>query len=99
MNWQRQGCSKGTARIKRKTLDDFDRDKVDEIVLALLQLTLHDYYRAWKGLIGKRLIGCMRKGGSRIREARQSRWYSPKQVLQNQLACFSTTLGCQANTV
>jgi len=30
-------------------LDDFDRDKVDEIVLALLQLTLHDYYRAWKG--------------------------------------------------
>jgi hypothetical protein len=30
-------------------LVDFDRDKVDEIVLALLQLTLHDYYRAWKG--------------------------------------------------
>jgi Domain of unknown function (DUF6429) len=30
-------------------LDDFDRDKVDEIVLALLQLTLHDSYRAWKG--------------------------------------------------
>lgn len=30
-------------------MDDFDRDKVDEIVLALLQLTLHDSYRAWKG--------------------------------------------------
>ncbi len=30
-------------------MDDFDRDKVDEIVLALMQLTLHDYCRAWKG--------------------------------------------------
>ena len=30
-------------------MDDFDHDKVDEIVLALMQLTLHDYYRAWKG--------------------------------------------------
>jgi len=30
-------------------LDDFDRDKVDEVVLALMQLTLHDSYRAWKG--------------------------------------------------
>jgi len=30
-------------------VDDVDRDKVDEIVLALMQLTLHDSYRAWKG--------------------------------------------------
>ena len=30
-------------------MDDFDRHNVDEIVLALMQLTLHDYYRAWKG--------------------------------------------------
>ncbi len=30
-------------------MDDFDHNKVDEIVLALLQLTLHDYNRAWKG--------------------------------------------------
>jgi Domain of unknown function (DUF6429) len=29
-------------------MDDFDREKVDEVVLALMQLTLHDYYRAWK---------------------------------------------------
>ena len=28
---------------------DYDREKVDEIVLALLWLTLHDEYRAWKG--------------------------------------------------
>ena len=30
-------------------MEDFDRDKVDEIVLALLQLTLHESDRAWKG--------------------------------------------------
>jgi Domain of unknown function (DUF6429) len=28
---------------------DYDREKVDETVLALLWLTLHDDYRAWKG--------------------------------------------------
>jgi hypothetical protein len=28
---------------------EYDTDKVDEMVLALLFLTLHDGYRAWKG--------------------------------------------------
>jgi hypothetical protein len=28
---------------------DYNDDKVDEVVLALLYLTLHDYNRAWKG--------------------------------------------------
>lgn len=28
---------------------DIDTDKIDEAVLALLYLTLHDSYRAWKG--------------------------------------------------
>ena len=28
--------------------EGYDRDKVDEVVLALMYLTLHDYYRAWK---------------------------------------------------
>lgn len=32
-----------------KTTDDYDREKVDEMVLALMYLTLHDSYRAWKG--------------------------------------------------
>ena len=27
----------------------FDTDKIDDAVLALLALTLHDGYRAWKG--------------------------------------------------
>jgi hypothetical protein len=30
-------------------MDDYDRDKVDEVVLALMYLTLHDGQRAWKG--------------------------------------------------
>ena len=29
-------------------MDNYDHNKVDEVVLALLQLTLHDSYRAWK---------------------------------------------------
>jgi hypothetical protein len=28
---------------------DYDKDRVDEMVLALLYLTLHDDNRAWKG--------------------------------------------------
>jgi hypothetical protein len=28
---------------------DYDTDKVDDAVLALLHLTLHDDFRAWKG--------------------------------------------------
>jgi hypothetical protein len=30
-------------------MDDYDREKVDEMVLALMYLTLHDSSRAWKG--------------------------------------------------
>jgi hypothetical protein len=30
-------------------MDDFDHEKVDETVLALMYLTLHDWNRAWKG--------------------------------------------------
>jgi hypothetical protein len=29
---------------------DIDEDKIDEAVLALLQLTLHNECRAWKGM-------------------------------------------------
>ena len=29
---------------------EYDKDKVDEMVLALLYLTLHDGCRAWKGM-------------------------------------------------
>ena len=30
-------------------MDDYDHERVDEVVLALMYLTLHDSYRAWKG--------------------------------------------------
>jgi hypothetical protein len=30
-----------------------DTDQIDETVLALLQLTLHDGARAWKGTTGR----------------------------------------------
>ena len=29
---------------------EIDEDKIDKSVLALLQLTLHDEFRAWKGM-------------------------------------------------
>jgi hypothetical protein len=28
---------------------DYDENKIDEVVLALMYLTLHDEVRAWKG--------------------------------------------------
>ncbi len=43
-------------------MDDFDRDKVDEIVLALMSLTLHDYCRAWKGFDWETLDRLYEKG-------------------------------------
>ncbi len=30
-------------------MDGYDHEKVNEVVLALMYLTLHDHYRAWKG--------------------------------------------------
>lgn len=30
-------------------MEDYDCQKIDEVVLALMQLTLHDFSRAWKG--------------------------------------------------
>jgi DNA-binding PadR family transcriptional regulator len=31
-------------------MSNYDREKVDEVVLALMSLTLHDSSRAWKGV-------------------------------------------------
>ena len=41
---------------------DIDTDKIDEAVLALLQLTLHDGFRAWKGHDWDALGRLYRKG-------------------------------------
>ncbi len=43
-------------------MDDVDRDKVDEVVLALMQLTLHDSYRAWKRVDWETLDRLYEKG-------------------------------------
>ena len=39
-----------------------DTDKIDDMVLALLALTLHDGYRAWKGFDWDALDRLHRKG-------------------------------------
>ena len=41
---------------------DIDTDKIDEAVLALLYLTLHDGVRAWKGLDWDAMDRLHRKG-------------------------------------
>ncbi len=41
---------------------EIDEDKVDDAVLALLRLTLHDGYRAWKGFDWGSLDRLYRKG-------------------------------------
>ena len=41
---------------------DIDTDKIDKAVLALLQLTLHDGFRAWKGHDWDALGRLYRKG-------------------------------------
>ena len=41
---------------------DIDTDKIDEAVLALLYLTLHDGFRAWKGHDWDALDRLYRKG-------------------------------------
>jgi hypothetical protein len=37
------------ANLHVMTKDHLDTDKIDQTVLALLYLTLHDGFRAWKG--------------------------------------------------
>ena len=41
---------------------DIDNDKIDDAVLALLHLTLHDRFRAWKGHDWGALDRLYRKG-------------------------------------
>ena len=41
---------------------DLDEDKIDEAVLALLRLTLHDGQRAWKGFDWDSMDRLHRKG-------------------------------------
>jgi hypothetical protein len=43
-------------------MNDYDCEKVDEIVMALMYLTLHDRNRAWKGFDWETLDRLYEKG-------------------------------------
>lgn len=43
-------------------MKDYDCDKIDEVVLALMQITLHDFSRAWKGFNWETLDHLYQKG-------------------------------------
>lgn len=45
-----------------ETIMDIDTEKVDEAVLAVLYLTLHDHVRAWKGIDWDALARLHQKG-------------------------------------
>jgi len=51
---------------------ELDEDKIDDAVLALLRLTLHDERRAWKGFDWDALDRLHRKGliGDRVGKAK-----------------------------
>ena len=51
---------------------EYDEDKVDDMVLALLFLTLHDGYRAWKGHDWEAMDRLHKKGmiGDPVRKAK-----------------------------
>ena len=51
---------------------DYDQDKVDEMVLALLWLTQTGDGRTWKGHDWVAMAGCTPRGTSPIRRARPS---------------------------
>lgn len=54
---------------------DIDNDKIDDTVLALLQLTLHENNRAWKGMDWDVLRGFTKEVSSTIRSIRTNPWF------------------------
>ena len=58
---RRSTCSLGITLIDATAMD-IDTEKVDEAVLAVLYLTLHDHVRAWKGIDWDALARLHQKG-------------------------------------
>lgn len=54
---------------------EIDTDKIDEAVLGLLWLTLHEERRAWKGLDWNALDRLHEKGLIAIQQTRRSQWF------------------------
>ncbi len=79
-------------------MDNFVAVKVDEIVLALMQLTLHDYYRAWKGFDWETLDRLYEKGWIENPRSKAKSVVLPKQVLQKSADLFQHYFGLSSKT-
>ncbi len=66
---------------------EIDEEKIDEAVLALLYLTLHDGGRAWKSFDWDAMNRLHEKGSARIRLVRSSLSCSLRTVSKSQSAC------------
>src|SRR3954464_6232278 len=69
---------------------EIDTDRIDEAVLALLYLGLHDGCRAWKGFDWAAMDRLHGRASSPTRSARPSRWCSPRRG-------FARPSGCSAS--
>jgi Domain of unknown function (DUF6429) len=72
---------------------DYDTDKVDDMALALLFLTLHDGCRAWKGLDWEIMDRLHEKGMILDPVGKQSPSCSPKKVSNAAAISSCNTLG------
>lgn len=55
-------CEAGEGYAAAQESPDCDLEKIDQCVLALLQLTLHDHSRAWKGIDFEAMDRLFQKG-------------------------------------
>jgi hypothetical protein len=63
-----------------ETIMDIDTEKVDEAVLAVLYLTLHDMSARGRASIGTPWLGYIRRGSSNSPQESRSRWCSQTKV-------------------
>src|SRR6266487_236791 len=78
-------------------MSNYDREKVDEVVLALMSLTLHDSSRAWKGFDWDTLDRLYEKGWI-DNPRRKTKSVQLKKAWSEQLSCLSTILGHRSHS-
>jgi hypothetical protein len=76
---------------------DYDQDKIDEVVLALMYLTLHDEVRAWKSFDLQFWIACTRKDSSATPKTKPDQLFLPKKGWPNQKLCSKNISHAAAN--
>jgi hypothetical protein len=54
---------------------EIDTEKIDEAVLALLYLTLHEDFRAWKSFDWDAMNRLTKRVSSQTRSAKPNRWF------------------------